>query len=251
MLSLLSGILGKAVLWGYLTRNPVSAVEKPTQRRSRVVRPLVPATVEAVRRLLLTSGQHGDATLVSVLAYAGLRPGEALALQWRDILDRTIVVDKAVSLGKVKDTKTRASRAVRLLAPLAADLREWRLASGCPAPSALVFPARDGDVFSEDDYRNWRRRVFKPSLADVGLPETRPYDLRHSFVSLLIAEGTHVIEVARQAGHSPTMTLDTYGHVFDEASGAEGASAEEAILLARHVPVTYPDSELSISERRA
>jgi integrase len=202
--------------------------------------------VEAIRRHLLGSGQLRDATLVSVLAYAGLRPGEALALQWRDIYDRTIVVDKAVSLGQVKGSKTGEPRAVRLLALPAADLREWRLASGCPAASAPVFPAHDGSVFSEDDMRNWRRRVFKPAAAAVGLPDARPYDLRHSFVSLLIAEGTHVIEVARQAGHSPTMTLNTYGHVFDEASGAEGSTAEEAILSARHVPLTYPDREVSI-----
>ena len=37
----------------------------------------------------------------------------------------------------------------------------------------------------------------------------RPYDLRHAFCSLLIAEGLSVVEVARQAGHAPTMTLDT------------------------------------------
>ena len=46
-----------------------------------------------------------------------------------------------------------------------------------------------------------------------GLPVT--------FVSLLIAEGASVVEVARQAGHSPTMTLDTYAHVFEELSGTE------------------------------
>jgi hypothetical protein len=40
-------------------------------------------------------------------------------------------------------------------------------------------------------------------------------DLRHSFVSVLIQEGRSVVEVARQAGHSPKMALDTYAHVFD------------------------------------
>jgi len=41
-----------------------------------------------------------DATLISVLAYAGLRPGEALALQWRDIREQTILVERAISLGE-------------------------------------------------------------------------------------------------------------------------------------------------------
>lgn len=40
----------------------------------------------------------------------------------------------------------------------------------------------------------------------------RPYDFRHSFVSLLLAERASGVEVAQQAGHSPTMALNTYRH---------------------------------------
>jgi hypothetical protein len=61
----------------------------------------------------------------------------------------------------------------------------------------------------------------------------RPYDLRHSFCSLLIAEGASVVEVAAQAGHSPTMTLNTYGHVMDELAGDTRKDAEAAIRDAR------------------
>ncbi|MCE7891595.1 MAG: hypothetical protein DYH12_18170 [Sorangiineae bacterium PRO1] len=61
-----------------------------------------------------------------------------------------------------------------------------------------------------------------------------PYDLRHAFASLLLHEGHHsVIEIARQLGHSPTMTLNTYGHVMDELDGDAGLSAEEQIRRAR------------------
>jgi integrase len=49
----------------------------------------------------------------------------------------------------------------------------------------------------------------------------RQYDLRHSFVSLLIAQGATVVEVARQAGHAPTMTLSTYAHLFDELADGD------------------------------
>ncbi len=67
----------------------------------------------------------------------------------------------------------------------------------------------------------------------MGLEGVRPYDLRHSFVSLLIHEGRSVVDVALQAGHSPTMTLDVYAHVFDEFDVSEGVSAEEQIRRAR------------------
>ena len=67
----------------------------------------------------------------------------------------------------------------------------------------------------------------------MGLQGSRPYDLRHSFCSLLIHEGSSIIEVARQLGHAPTMTLNTYGHVFDEFLGGEPMSAEAEIRAAR------------------
>ena len=65
------------------------------------------------------------------------------------------------------------------------------------------------------------------------MEEARPYDLRHSFVSLLIAEGHNVVEVARQAGHSPKMALDTYAHVFEEFDPTERVDAAGLIRDAR------------------
>ena len=76
---ILQGVMGLAVLHGRIATNPVKAVRKPRQV-SRTVRPLAPESVERIR---LQLGVR-DATLVSVLAYAGLRPGEALALSWRN-----------------------------------------------------------------------------------------------------------------------------------------------------------------------
>jgi integrase len=52
-----------------------------------------------------TASSPRDAALISVLAYAGLPPAEALAGQWRDIREQTILVERAVSLGEEKDTK--------------------------------------------------------------------------------------------------------------------------------------------------
>ena len=184
--------------------------------------------------------EFGDShdPLLSVLAYAGLRPQEALALSWGHVRDRTLLIERAVADGALKATKTGQSRSVRLLAPLAMDLVEWRLASGRPDDDALVFAARDGVPWRAHDWRNWRRRVFDPLASAVGRPGMRPYDLRHAFCSLLIHEGRTVIEVAAQAGHAPTMTLSTYGHLMAEADGGERVSAEAAIRAAREADVS-------------
>lgn len=230
VLTLIQSVLARAVVLGKITTNPVAAVRKPTQRRRRAIRPLTPAMVERLRKQL---PDQRDATLVSVLAYAGLRPGEALALTWGDIGERTILVERSVALGELKQTKTRSTRSVRLLKPLRSDLKALRLKVGRPVDEALVFPRPDGKPWKDTDWRNWRNRVFQPAVKAAGLRALPPYDLRHSFVSLLIAERRTIIDVARQAGHSPTMTLDTYGHVFDELDGAEPVSAEEMIRKAR------------------
>jgi integrase len=100
-----------------------------------------------------------------------------------------------------------------------------------------VFPRRDGRAWNDTDYRNWRRRLFAPTAKAAGLGAIRPYDLRHAFVSLLLAEGKSVVDVAAQAGHAPTMTLDTYGHVMGELEGVERRSAEQVIYDEREAAV--------------
>jgi integrase len=103
-LDLLGSILQRAVEAGRLSRNPVRLVRRIRRPRRREVRPLAPVTVEAMRQ---ASGAR-DAALISVLAYAGLRPQEALALAWADVRERTLLIERAASLGHEKDTKTQA-----------------------------------------------------------------------------------------------------------------------------------------------
>jgi integrase len=219
VLFVLQSIMRLAVLRGAIAHNPVKAIPKPPQE-SRTVSPPRLSEVEAIRSRL---GLR-DATLVSLLAYAGLRPGEALALRWRDVGDRSIVVERSVSLGRERPTKTRATCAVGLLAPLAHDLAAYWEARNQPARSTLLFRRPDGGPWSDDDYRNWRSRNFAPAVVAARLEDVRPYDLRHFFVSLLIDAGAPILDVAYQAGHSPDECLRTYAHVFAGASSSGGST---------------------------
>jgi integrase len=136
-----------------------------------------------------------------------------------------------ISSGTEKRTKTGAARSVRLLAPLAEDLAAWREAS--TRPSHLVSPRPSGAPWTEDDWRNWRHGTFQVNADAIGRLKARPYDLRHSFVSLLIAEGRTVIDVAAQAGHSAETCLRYYAHLFAEFDPAVRVSAEGEIRKAR------------------
>jgi integrase len=90
-----------------------------------------------------------------------------------------------------------------------------------------------GGDWTSVGFDRWRVEVWKRALADAGLPYQRPYDLRHSFASLLLHEGRSVIYVARQLGHGAELTMRTYGHVIDELEDQPRVSAEDAILAAR------------------
>jgi len=106
--------------------NPIK-VTKPRQAVEREVPPVPPVTVERLRARLATR----DALMVAVLAYAGLRPQELLALRWDDVVDGALRIRRKNVHGQLFPyTKTRQNRRVKLLAPLGADLAEWALASG-------------------------------------------------------------------------------------------------------------------------
>lgn len=209
--------------------NPVALVRKPRVHSDRQVPPIRPEAVEQLRARLAVR----DAAMVSVLAYAGLRPQELLALHVEDIGPRSLfIARKAVDGELVGYTKTEPHRSVELLAPLRADLRDYMLATGIRA--GLLFPRPDGGPWRETDWRNWRRRVYRSNAEKVGLPASRPYDLRGSWVSLLVWEGRTMLEVSRMAGHTVATSDRHYARIFESAPGpGETRSAEGAIRAAR------------------
>lgn len=217
---LLRQVLKAAVATDRISRNPAEHLALP-RTAPHDVTVLSPAEVERLRSHL----PQGDAALVGVLAYAGLRPGEALALRWTDVAKQL----------RVRGGKTGA-RTVCLLGPLARDLAEWRMARGRPADGELVFPrkADEHSVWTRGDWNNWRRRVFgNAALAALGR-RPRPYDLRHSFASLLLYEGRSLPYVAEQLGHSVVVCARTYAHVVGELeAGGRRVKAETAIRTAR------------------
>jgi integrase len=68
---------------------------------------------------------------------------------------------------------------------------------GRPDDQELVFPNANGGVWNDQAWQTWHRDAWRPACITAGLQGVRPYDLRHSFVSLLIHEGRTVVDVAR------------------------------------------------------
>ena len=232
-LTVLQSIMSFAVLKGRIDANPVDRVKKPSQHADRQVPPVAPALVERMRAGMVLR----DATLVSLLAYAGVRPQEAFALYCEDVGERSLRIRAKVVDGvRLPYTKTRRNRSVRLLAPLAQDVREYMLATG--RRTGLLFPRADGQPWRKHDWRNWHRRVYRPAAEKVGLDAARPYDLRGSFVSLLAWEGEPMAIIAKNAGHSIATAERHYLKIFEDFDPANRTSAEKAIRAAREPGVS-------------
>jgi integrase len=240
--TLLGQILEKAVLpYEYLDANPTAALDKPEYEK-RAHRWLTAAEVESLRGWFLEQEDMGSATLISVLAYVGIRPQDALALKWSDVGERLRVIRKN-SQGEIapgSKTGEGYKRTVFLPAAVASDLADWRaLYEG-----ALIFGRKsDGGPWTKNDYDNWRSRQrndgtrgysFKKAAEETGLGSSlKPYDLRHTGASLYAATGWGAVEIAHQLGHSPAESQRTYQHVLLADGSAPRKSIDDYIREAR------------------
>lgn len=133
-LDLLGSILQRAVERERIPVNPVRLVRRARQPRREEVRPLAPATVERMR----AAASDHDAVLLSVLAYAGLRPSEALALRWADVRDQTLLIQRALSLGEETTPRRDGIAPSGYCRPCG---RTWLPGAGCRRATASSSPA--------------------------------------------------------------------------------------------------------------
>ena len=223
-LRVLSSALGAAVRDGLLPANPCTGVAK---FRLGAKRPRAMSALE-VERIRAELPTLRDVVMLGLLAYAGLRTEEVLALRWRDV-GPVLVIDEAWTHGELKPTKTYQRRTVEIVRPLADDLALLR--PKVDDLSALVCPSETGGYLH---LGNWRNRVWKPACARAGVIAT-PYDGRHTYASLLIHEGRSPVLVADALGHASGETVwRYYAHLFDGARAAGSpATMVESIEAAR------------------
>jgi integrase len=93
-------------------------------------------------------------------------------------------------------------------------------------PDDLVFGGiRDDQPLRVSTFRS----AFSAAAASIGTPGLHPHELRHTAASLAIASGADVKVVQKMLGHaSATMTLDTYGHLFEDRLDEVAAAMDAA-----------------------
>ncbi len=202
--------LDHAVRSGRLRSNPARGLGLPRPER----RDYVYLTHGQV--LALTAEAGRGRLLILLLAFTGLRWGEATALRVCDIdLDRRRVdvrrafsdVGGRVILGT---PKSHQSRTVPLPRFLASEIEAVVVGKRA---DQLVFTAPGGSVMR---LPNWRRSVFIPACRRAGLSgRFRVHALRHTAASLMVQTGYPPKMLQEIMGHaSITTTLDLYGHLY-------------------------------------
>lgn len=224
---ILAKLLGAAVDAGLLVQNPCRRVPLPRVERKEM-RFLTP---DEIARLSDTIHPRYRA-LVLVGCYGGLRIGEMAGLRrsrvdvLRARLDvAEIIVEVAGELFS-GPPKTRAGRrSVGLPRSIADELARHL---GSWSSPELVFTSPDGGPLRVP---SWRQRFWTPAVKASGLEPFRPHDMRHTAVSLWIAQGANPKQVAARAGHtSVAFALDRYGHLFPDSDDALMASLDAAHL---------------------
>jgi integrase len=206
-------VLEQAVTWQLIDANPTGRIRnrKVKLDESREILPFTDwAEVEAIAEELHPAYR----ALPLFLVGTGMRPEEALALEWRDIdrTDAVASVERVYSQGRVKACKKsdRQRRRVPLRVKVldALDRHPRRL------DTRLVFPAKDGDYLRLPTFR---LRHWTPALRAAGIQHRGVYACRHTFAAWSIAAGMQLFYLSRIMGTSVTQIDATYGHLVPDS----------------------------------
>lgn len=214
-------IFSEATAQYIIDRDPSLRLVKPSaERGSR--RALTEAETAAA---LYVGNTHPEGLLLLILYYTGVRIGEALGLQWRDIdfEARQVSIRRDVDFkaGQLGQVKTKASlRNIPVPAVLLSELNRIR---GVGEAFILPAPETGGFMGSSTFKRRWHRLAralhdYDPTIesnAD-GLSILTPHYFRHNYASVLYNADVDVLSAQRWLGHSDiATTLAIYSHLSE------------------------------------
>jgi integrase len=189
-----------------LSRNPAELLHIPKgkTRERRVL--TLQQTQQAINALQLR-----ERLIVKLAVLCGMRPGEIVGLQWNDVKEQTITIQRRIYRGSVDTPKTRNSyRTIALPNSVMSDINEWREQRNNDATDWL-FP-------SEKNTPLWANTVFydyiRPAWEPLGLGWANYQVMRRTAVTLLnqTANADPTI-IASMLGHTVDVSLNTYNQV--------------------------------------
>ena len=247
----ISSVLEKAVKWHCIPSNPAKGAELPSMA-GRKARYLDEPDAKRMLQLLQEEPIKWRAPIIFDLL-SGLRRAELLGLRWRDVdLDTGVVhivqtsnyVSGAgvyTSTPKTEDSDRYlkvSKTAVRILL----EYKAWQDDMRTKVGDAWEGTPEDDRIFTNEVGRplfptsitQWMGKFIKRT----GLPSSSVHSLRHTYASLLIAEGTPLVVVSSNLGHAQVSTTnDIYSHVIASAE-AKAAQVTDKFMEDIHPKFT-------------
>jgi len=223
-------VLKGAIRDRLIAKDPAEGISLPRGRKTEHAM-VIPST-DAVGQLLRTA-EPWFRPYVALCAFAGLRLGEAAAVQLADVdfLRRSLHVQRQVQRapeGKIEITppKYGSERTVFLADALLQLLSRHVQEVGIRGIEQWLFVGDKGLPPHQNTIGYWWRKTRK----DAGLGALKLHDLRHFYASGLIAAGCDVVTVQRALGHAKaTTTLNTYSHLWPTAEDRTRKAAQSLI----------------------
>ncbi|MGY1846874.1 tyrosine-type recombinase/integrase [Blastococcus sp. SYSU DS1021] len=221
--------------------NAATDVSLPSVRPAKVE----PWSGTELATFLDHSAGHRLGALFEVMAFTGLRRGEAVALRWADVdLEHGVITvrsqlvevgGKAVE-GKPK-TRSGEDRRVDIGQRTIGALLAHRLVQDAERDTWAEGYTDNGRVFAREDGTDLApsqvTKVFTRLTTAAGLRAVRLHDLRHGAASLMLAAGADIAVVSKRMGHSSIrVTVDTYSHLLPGV-GRSAAEAAESLVRPR------------------
>ncbi len=234
--------LEKAVKYDHIMNNPAHGADLPklVQKEMNVLEP------GQIGQFLVSAKDSYYEALYHLAIVTGMIQGVLFGLKWTDIKWERgdIIVQRQVQRAKgvgwqFVEPKTRAGkRTVKVGEATLQLLREHRVRQPLQRAVAgnrwqehdLIFTTSIGTPCDPSNLR----KDFLKVLDAAGLPKMRLYDLRHTSASLMLNQGIPVIIASKRLGHAnPSITMDTYGHLFNDMQGDVAKLMDELVTPIR------------------
>ena len=231
---ILTKCLSTAVSVGYIRDNPADRVTLPRVDKKEIH----PLTDEQVKNFLQVSSGDEYEIILKMILFTGLREAEATGLTWDcvDFKAGTIKVckqlqkrplrDGGFTFAPLKNDKVRILKPAPFVMELLERRKKEQAAQRLKAgelwqgwnraeerKTALVFTTDTGSNLSPQTLYYHYKKI----AAQIGAPDSRVHDLRHTFAVLSLQNGDDVKTVQGNLGHATAaFTLDVYGHVSEK-----------------------------------
>ena len=187
-------------------------------------------------------------TITHLLIVTGARRGEIMGLKWENVhLDERYLYSEvnlrySKARGIYEETpKTGETRYIPIPAETVTLLREYRAeqeklrelnGDRWQNDEGFLFTRDDGQVMHPDSITAWLNKFSRRH----GLPHINPHAFRHTVASVLIANHTDVVTVARQLGHSSPATTEMYYAHLIEQSRVQAGECIADVMLRQYKP---------------